>query len=263
MTIARLSKKPVFLSLSGSAIFDAKFSNDPFKVPVTILSKLANSLAYFIILYSESLISFWELEKYRNKILIAHLHFIDFNTFTITTSLSKRSPIIGHIGRLSGEKGVQHFIQALPTILDDQQNLHVLVGGDGQLKQDIEPFLHEKEISTCVTLSGWSSHEDLPKYLNQLQLLVLPSYTEELPNIMLETMACGTPVGAIPNVIIAGKPGFIQENNSPECIAENVIRALNNPDIERISEKGRKLVEENVTFECAVARWKEVIGEIK
>jgi len=77
-------------------------------------------------------------------------------------------------------------------------------------------------------------------------------------------MACGTPVlaakvGAIPDIITDGKTGFIMENNSPECIAENVIRALNTPNLEEISENGRKFVEENFTFESAVARWNGVL----
>ncbi len=71
-----------------------------------------------------------------------------------------------------------------------------------------------------------------------------------------------TPVGGVPDVIIDGKTGFIMENNSPECIAENVKRALDSPDLERIAEAGRRFVEENFTFEFAVNRWKEVLKEI-
>ena len=52
------------------------------------------------------------------------------------------------------------------------------------------------------------------------------------------------------------------ENNSPECIAENVIRALDSPDLEQIAEEGRRFVEENFTFERVVERWKEVLEEI-
>ncbi|MDI6867848.1 MAG: glycosyltransferase family 4 protein [Methanoculleus sp.] len=99
-------------------------------------------------------------------------------------------------------------------------------------------------------------------------LLVLPSYTEGLPNIMLEAMACGTPVlatpvGAIPDVIIDGKTGFIMENNSPECIADNVVRALEHPDLEQIAEAGRRFVEENFSFEKTVENWKEILQNIE
>ena len=51
-------------------------------------------------------------------------------------------------------------------------------------------------------------------------------------------------------------------NNSPECIAEIVKRALGSPDLERIAEDGRRFVEENFTFERVVERWKEVLDQV-
>ena len=72
-----------------------------------------------------------------------------------------------------------------------------------------------------------------------------------------------TRVGTIPDVIIDRKMGFIIVNISPECIAENVIRALNSPDLERIAEDGRRFVEENFTFEKVVENWKEILQSIE
>jgi len=268
--IAKLANKKSILCLAASM---PKMTAHTFKD--TLLSKVvigAECLSYLvsdqIVVYSPRLISEWNLEKYRPKILIAHEHFLDFTTFNVATPLCDRPPLIGCIGRLSAEKGAQNFIQALPAILNSKQEFHVLIGGDGPLKEAIETSLQADEIITGVDLPGWISHDDLPTYLNQLRLLVLPSYTEGLPNIMLEAMACGTPVlatpvGAIPDVIIDGKTGFIMENNSPECIAENVIRALNSPDLDRIAEAGRRFVEENFTFEKTVEDWKGVLQSIE
>ncbi len=60
-------------------------------------------------------------------------------------------------------------------------------------------------------------------------------------------MGCGTPVlatlvGGVPDVIKDGKMGFIMENNSPECIAKNVMRTPEHPDLERIVKNARALV---------------------
>ena len=267
--MAKVLNKASVLCLASSM---PKWAAYTFKNPLlsrsfTEMEKISYFFSDRIVVYSPRLISEWNLEKYRHKILIAHEHFLDFNTFTVTTPLHDRPPLIGYIGRLSGEKGVQHFAQALPAILSDREDLRVLIGGDGALKEAIEASLQEGGVSARVDLPGWIAHDDLPGYLNQLRLLVLPSYTEGLPNIMLEAMACGTPVlatpvGAIPDVIVDGKTGFIMENNSPECIAENVVRALNSPDLERIAEAGRRFVEENFTFERVIERWKEVLEEI-
>jgi glycosyltransferase involved in cell wall biosynthesis len=267
MVTAKILRRKTLIVLGGSQEREVRLKDSKIGRVANALAKINLRLCNSIVVYSPRLITEWNLEPYRHKICIAHRHFLDFNTFTVTTPLADRPPLIGYIGRLSGEKGVQHFAQALPAILSDQQALRALIGGDGPLKESLKAALQEEGLTTRVDLPGWISHDDLPEYLNQLRLLVLPSYTEGLPNIMLEAMACGTPVlatpvGAIPDVIIDGKTGFIMENNSPECIAENVIRALSSPNLERIAEDGRRFVEENFTFERVVERWKEVLKEV-
>lgn len=264
---AKVVGKRTYLLLAGSEKRGADVAYKCFALPVRFLISTGYCIADKIVVYSASLIRAWDLSMYRNKILIAHEHFFDLNLFTVTTPLADRPPLIGYIGSLGEVKGVLNFTLALPTTLNDQQDLRVLIGGDGDLKETIASSLQEQGVSTRVDLPGWISHDDLPRYLNQLRLLVLPSYTEGLPNIMLEAMACGTPVlatpvGAIPDVIVDGKTGFIMENNTPECIAENVIRALNSPDLERIAEAGKRYVEENFTFDKTVKNWKRILEEI-
>ncbi|MDV2482140.1 glycosyltransferase family 4 protein [Methanoculleus sp. Wushi-C6] len=253
-----LSASPMKLSLSPD---DKKSRQTGFS------AKICFRLTDYIVLYSPILVSDWDLESYRHKILIAHEHFLDFNIFTVTTPLASRPPLIGYIGRLSVEKGIQNFAPALHRILNDRQDLRVLIGGDGQLEETTRTSLQEEGLAARVDLPGWISRDDLPKHLNQLRLLVLPSYTEGLPNIILEAMACGTPVlatpvGAIPDVVVDGVTGFIMENNSPGCIAENVLRALNAPDLERIAENGRQFVKMNFSFESTAARWKELLEKV-
>jgi glycosyltransferase involved in cell wall biosynthesis len=267
LVTAKLFKKTTVLYLPDAGVNYPEASKNDLFYFQKILLRLTYSLADKLIIYSPAIINEWNLKSYRNKILIAYNHIVDFSTFTITTPLSNRPFLIGYIGRFSEEKGVQNFVQALPAIIIDKQYLRVVIGGDGQLKKSIEFFLLADKLTTRVDLPGWIPHEDLPLYLNHLRLLILPSYTEGLPNIMLEAMACGTPVlatpvGAITDVIIDGKTGFIMENNSPECIAENVIRAMNAPNLEQITEDARRFVEENFMFEHGVAQWKEVLEVI-
>nr|WP_321352420.1 glycosyltransferase family 4 protein [uncultured Methanoregula sp.] len=265
MIIIKLFRKKGILLFSGSSTH-AQY-HDKSVAFIRILTTIDCILCNKIILYSKCLISDWHFESYHHKILIAPRHFIDFNKFTFDTPLSSRPNLIGYVGRLSPEKGIQHFVSALPDILCNQNNLHFFIGGDGQLKKAIEEKIVETKMLDHVDLADWIPHDDLPKKLKQLRLLILPSYTEGLPNIMLEAMACGTPVlatpvGAIPEVLYDNETGFIMKNNSPDCISENVIRALDSNKLEQISEAGRLFVEKEYTFEKIFLRWKHLIDKI-
>jgi glycosyltransferase involved in cell wall biosynthesis len=145
-------------------------------------------------------------------------------------------------------------------------DLHVLIGGDGSLKDQIVKTLEDQGLTSRVELTDWISHEELPLYLNNLRLLVIPSYTEGLPNIMLEAMACGTPVlatpiGAVPDIIKDGETGFFMEDNTPECIARNIIRALHDPNLEKIALHAKTMIEREFTFENTVKQWKRILDQ--
>ena len=86
--------------------------------------------------------------------------------------------------------------------------------------------------------------------------------------MLFEAMACGTPVlvttaGVMPDVVTDGKTGFIIEEHSPQCIAQNVIRALQHPNLGQIARAGRELMEREYTYQAAVARYRQILASLK
>jgi len=85
---------------------------------------------------------------------------------------------------------------------------------------------------------------------------------------MLEAMTCGVPVlaapvGAIPDVIKNGETGFIMEDNSPECIARNVMRALSHPNLEEITKNAHALIKNEYTYEAAVEKYRNILTTLR
>jgi glycosyltransferase involved in cell wall biosynthesis len=256
----------VWLLPSSVKISEWDSRTDPLSAFPVLFQKIGYFIADTIVVYSPSLIRDWHLEKYKNKIKIAHEHFLDFNEFRVTKQFSDRPYKIGYIGRMNYEKGFGNFASALPVLLESDKNITILIGGDGPLKGAVDSILGQGVYATRTDFPGWILHENLPFHLNELRLLVIPSFMEGLPNIMLEAMACGTPVlatpvGTIPDIITDGETGFIMENNSPQCITDNIIRALNDHDLEKIALNAKKMVEKDFTFESTVRQWKKLIDE--
>ena len=263
LTLRLMGKKPVLILGASNNQMNKSIKSRLLNI-LALEEQINFSLSGKIVLYSERLIKEWNLERHTSKILIGHRHYIDFENFSVTKPFSRRDTVIGYIGRLSEEKGILNFVSALPGILQENKNLKVYIIGDGPLNDQIRTMLARSGILGSVILAGWVRHEELPRYLNEFRLLVLPSNTEGLSNIMLEAMACGTPVlstpvGAIPDFITDGETGFLMENNSPGVIEKNVIRALRFPNPERIIINVQDLLKKEFTFESAVKRYSGIL----
>lgn len=268
MLTAKLCRKKVILNLVGSSEEDVRvlFSGLTSKL-ARLIVKVNYLLSNRIIVYSENLIDNWNLIKYKDKISIAREHNLDLTIFKTYKPLINRNNMVGYFGRLSKEKGVLNLIEAICDILKERKEVQFVIGGDGPLTDEIKHYLERYNKNNNIKLLGWVPHEELPKHLNELRLLVLPSYTEGLPYIVLEAMACGTPVlstavGAIPDIIRDDETGFIMENNTPKCIAANILRGLTSDKLEQVSNNARIKVEKEYTFDNAVEKYRNIFSII-
>lgn len=267
MLSAKLMRKKILFMCVGNTRLELVAKNDPLFMPMMPLLMTDFILADYISLYSENLIDLMNLSNFKKKVVIIRQHYYDLDKFNVCVKFDERPNIIGYIGRFSEEKGILNFVSSIPLIHLNTNGLSFLIAGNGILKTEILKNIQEMDSNNIVNITDWIPYDELHSSLNNLKLIVLPSYTEGLPSVMLEAMACGTPVlatpvGAIPDIIKDGDTGFIMDNNSPECIAANIIRALGYPDLEGVAKRARALVEREFTFERAVEQWREVLARV-
>ncbi len=141
--------------------------------------------------------------------------------------------VLGYLGRLSAEKGVQDIVAALPLLPNDVQMLIVGGGERGPLEQQA----HTLGVAERLVFSGAVNRLDAPRYLNAMDALVVPSHTtpswkEQFGRIIVEAFLCGVPVlgsdsGAIPEVV--GDSGLIFPEADVPALAVAANRLLAQP----------------------------------
>ncbi len=230
-----------------------------YKLLVTLNRRLSDR----IIVYTENVIQWAKLEKYRDKVSVTGEVFIDTELFRIKEPYAQRRNTIGYISRLTTEKGIFDFANAIPLILRHRSDVDFLIGGDGISSAKVREELAKKGLLERVTLTDWIPHDELPDYMNRLKLLVMPTHTEAgSPQVLQEAMSCGTPVlatmvGGIGDVVKDRENGFILKDHSPQRIAEDALAILEYPEINGIIQSGRELIEKEYSFEAVAKRFKE------
>ena len=191
--------------------------------------------------------------------------YVDVDRFSVEVPFDERERVVGFLGRLDEEKGIRTLAEVAKRLPDDVTFRFV---GDGDLRGWLESELASEIDAGRIELAGWVDHDDVPRELNRLRLLVMPSQpTEGLPTTILEAMACGTPVYAtpvsgVPDVVREDETGFHLREDDPERIAERVEEILRRPDSSAISDAGRRLVESEYSYDAAVDRYRRILTAV-
>jgi glycosyltransferase involved in cell wall biosynthesis len=268
-----LGKETAIVHRGSNNILEMKLATSGWRKVIFIpfqfsLYKLCYFLVDHIICDSLSIITTGNMEGYRRKMLSDGGNFIERVSAQTGPSPSQRENIVGYFGRLGRIKGIINFVRAMPLILEKRNDISFLIAGEGDQRVKIEKEIRDLGLGDHVTLGTWVPDEEIAQYLARMKLFVLPSYEEGMPNILREVMAShtivlSTPVGAIPDLVKDEETGFIMEDNSPECIARNILRVLENPDLDKIAQNARALIERESSFEAVMESWKDVLENIR
>jgi glycosyltransferase involved in cell wall biosynthesis len=228
-----------------------------------LLSSFNFLLSDLIIVESEKLLDQPTLRPFTHKAINGAL-FIEDN-FKAEVHIDERDNIIGFIGRFSPEKGVLEFARSIPYVLSQLPEVKFLIIGSGKLEKEFVRILSMLELTDEVTWLKWINHDEIPRYLNQLKLLVLPSFSEGLPNILLEAIGCETPIlatnkGGIPDLIFDRETGFLLPDNTPKEISKGIISILKSKGLATITANAKAQLVKRYSLSAAEERYEHIIN---
>jgi glycosyltransferase involved in cell wall biosynthesis len=143
------------------------------------------------------------------------------------------SPRLVCVGRLCEQKGQLILVDAAAELANRGMKFEIVLVGDGELRTEIEVAVRARGLENVVRLVGWASSERVREELLAARALVLPSFAEGLPVVIMEAFALGRPVistyvAGIPELVVPGS-GWLVPAGSVGALATAMYEALTAP----------------------------------
>ena len=141
------------------------------------------------------------------------------------------------LGLLSERKGISDFLKALAEIPADSPPWEAIVAGNGDVA-GYEAKAAEFGIGSRTRFTGWVDQKGVRALLADVDMMVLPSYNEGLPLVILEALGSGTPVictpvGAIPEVLDHERDVLFVEPGDRAGLSAAMVRLIGNPALQQ------------------------------
>lgn len=182
------------------------------------------------------------------QVTVIHNAIKEFNGHIQAIDVLKRERELGHIligniGRLSEQKGMQYFIEAAEIVMKSHPEARFVIVGDGEEKERLIKMVEGKNLNGNVIFLGY--RPDIQNVMIQLDFIVLSSLWEGLPLTPIEAFSVGktvigTSVDGTPEIIRDGIDGYLVEPKRPHQIAEKIISLIEHPEVRMEMEKQAK-----------------------
>lgn len=166
--------------------------------------------------------------------------------------LDNNAFVIGVVGRLAAVKGHSYLIEAISLVSKDIKNCHLVIAGEGPLRDELASLIHKYSITERAQLVGYV--KDIDQFLAMIDFFALPSLSEGLPISLLEAMDAGKPalasaVGGILEVITDDKEGVLVPPADPFSLAAAIKEIYYNKNLmSDMAIRGKSIVEEKFSL---------------
>jgi glycosyltransferase involved in cell wall biosynthesis len=215
----------------------------------------------------------WRAKGYRGPQRVIPQFGVDPETFRPGPAPDSRARpgrgfIVGYVGRLVEEKGVDLLLEAVAAL---DGTWRAYVQGSGPEAQALQALARQLGVAGRVTFERWIPSDQMPAYYRQLDVVVLPSRTrpnwkEQFGRVLVEAMACGVPVvgsdsGEIPHVV--GDAGLIFPEGRADLLREHLRRLMRDAELRaELARRGRERVLANYTQSQVAKETYQVYTEI-
>lgn len=190
----------------------------------------------------------WCDYKQWSKIHVVHCG-VDGNFLNQTVKDISSEPHLTCVGRLCEQKGQLLLLQAMGQLSQEGKKCKLTLVGDGEMRPEIEALIKEYGLEEQVTITGWASGEEVKNHIANARALVLPSFAEGLPVVIMEALALGRPVistyiAGIPELVNHGVNGWLVPAGSIEELKNAIRSALVLPteDLAKMGQAGSESV---------------------
>ncbi len=164
------------------------------------------------------------------------------------------------IGRLCEQKGQLLLLDAVRVLKEKGERFLLVLAGDGEMRPILERYIAQHELQDMVSITGWISGDQVRQELLAARAMVLPSFSEGLPVVVMEAMALGRPVlttsiAGIPELVRHGADGWLIPAGDVDALvtALSDVLALNTQQLKTmgINAKSRVIERHSIDTEAA------------
>ena len=190
----------------------------------------------------------------------------DKDWLKLSFGLPDNAYVIGMVSQFIERKGHRILLQALPEVITQHPQTHVVLFGHGPLEQAMQQLCIQLQLEKYVTFAGFRN--DLARIIPALDLVVHPASREGLGVALLQAAACGIPIvagraGGIPEIVHDGVNGLLVPPNDAKALTLAINNLLADPkQAARFGQAGRRIVEQNFSLAQMVQGNYQVYAEL-
>jgi colanic acid/amylovoran biosynthesis glycosyltransferase len=248
----QLGGPPYSFTVHGPEEFD--------KVEAIALPQKIQHAAFVIAIssFGRSQLYRWSRPEQWSKIRVVHCG-VDQEFLSHPPAPIPAQPRLVCVGRLSEQKGQLLLIEAAKQLAEEGLDFELVLVGDGELRSPIEALIDRDHLQSQIKITGWADTTAVKAHLLSARVMVLPSFAEGLPVVVMEALALHRPVistyvAGIPE-LVSNDCGWLIPPGSVEFLTNAMRSALlaSSEQLEQMGQVGAGRVAQahNITLEAA------------